>query len=195
MRNALIKMISKRKLTPKKKKERSWDQFFSRAMIRFSLYNIYYRFDDNAYYSGTYRVKTTENLFSTNNHQLLFYTDDLKTLKLNNDEAAVLRLNTQLNTLSKRLNEKGIKLIVLPSPDKLDIYYDYISNKSKYPRPVFFDLLDHLQKNYLYINSKQILGNAVKTQKDIYFYDDTHWSPFAAKIIGGELDKVITNTR
>jgi len=79
----------------------------------------------------------------------------------------------------------------LPSPDKYDIYYDYIINKSKYPKPLFLEYLAEMQKNYLYVDSKKILSNSIKQKKDIYYYDDTHWSPFAAKIISDELSKLI----
>jgi hypothetical protein len=36
-----------------------------------------------------------------------------------------------------------------------------------------------------------MLKKQMKNQKDIYFYDDTHWSPWASKIIANELESVI----
>jgi len=51
-----------------------------------------------------------------------------------------------------------------------------------------------MPKNYLYLNSKQILKNEMKNKKDIYFYDDTHWSPWSSKAIAIELAKII-NTK
>jgi len=39
-------------------------------------------------------------------------------------------LNDILNNLSYRLKEININLIFLPSPDKYDIYYNYIYNNN-----------------------------------------------------------------
>ena len=105
----------------------------------------------------------------------------------------VSSLNDILNDLSNKLKNKGIKLIVLPSPDKYNVYYDYIIEKTKYPKPLFFEHLDKTEKKYLYVNSKKKLIDAVRRKKDIYFYDDTHWSPWASKLISDEIYKLINS--
>lgn len=189
LRETLSKKIkSHRKF---KVKESNEEQFFSKATFRFPLYNICYNFDDNAYFSKTYQVKTKKSLFSNSNPELLFFTDDIEKVTTNNEEAYLATLNTELNNLSEKLRKKGIKLIVLPCPDKYDLYYDFIVDKTQYPKPLFFERLGKMPKDYLYVNSKEVLGKAVKTQKDIYFYDDTHWSPIASEFIADELAKII----
>lgn len=175
--------------------EQNDEQFFSKATFRFPLYNICYNIDDNAYFSNTYQVKTKGALFSNSDPELLFYTSDIEKVATNNEEAYIATLNTQLNSLSKKLRKKGIKLIVLPCPDKYDLYYDYIVDNTKYPKPLFFDRLGKLPKDYLYVNSKEVLGVAAKKQKDIYLYDDTHWSPIASEIIAAELAKIMASQR
>jgi hypothetical protein len=110
---------------------------------------------------------------------------------MNNDQANISQLNNVLNDLSLKLQRKGITLIVLPSPDKYDMYYDYIIDKNKYQRPLFFDYLETENKNYLYLDSKKILQKDFAGRKDIYFYDDTHWSPRATEIIAEGLSKII----
>ncbi len=35
------------------------------------------------------------------------------------------------------------------------------------------------------------LSNALKNNKDVYYYDGTHWSPIGAKIIANTLGKLI----
>jgi hypothetical protein len=171
-----------------KKKE---DQFFIRAVLNLPLNYILYNFKDNAFSSKTYQVKTRKNIFSTNNHKLLFSVEDIEDLKTDNNKAAVELLNNELNNLAEKLKAKGIKLIVLPSPDKFDFYYDDIVNKNDYTRPILFDCLRKLKKEYIYIDSKKILEEKTNKIKDVYFYDDTHWSPIAAQIIGDELKKII----
>ncbi|MNF12645.1 hypothetical protein D3C80_2142110 [compost metagenome] len=56
---------------------------------------------------------------------------------------------------------------------------------------MFFQYLASLKKDYLYINSKKILSAQLENKKDIYFYDDTHWSPIASKIVADKIRNVI----
>lgn len=188
--NLLNKQI--REHGAKLKDTSSSTKFSSNRIIKFPLQNIRYLFDDNAYDSDTYQVKTKEKLFSINENNLLFLSTDLNNVKVNNDLKALVKLNDELNDLSKKLNVRGIKLIVLPSPDKFDFYYDYIIDNQKYPRPLFFENFEKLPKDYFYLNSKKILRQQMKYKKDIYFYDDTHWSPWASQKIANELQKIIS---
>lgn len=176
---------------PTKAKESSPDDFFSKINFTFPLRNIYYLFDDNAFDSETYSVETSTQLFSTNKKNVLFYYEDLGQTPTNNDNINLLKLNATLNDLSYKLSKKGIRLIVLPSPDKYDFYYEYLIDKEKYIKSMFFEKFDQFQKKYIYINSKSILKKELKNQKDVYFYDDTHWSPKASKVIAKEIAKVI----
>lgn len=165
--------------------------FFSSTVFKVPVYNILYHFTDKPFDSKTYKVATTNALFTGESNQLLFYADDLTSIDLNNNYNSILELNEILNLISNNLDKKGIKLIVLPSPDKYDMYYEYIVDKNNYLKPLFFDHFEKVQKDYLYVNSKRILNNAIKTKKDIYLYGDSHWSPKGAEIIASELRKII----
>lgn len=170
------------------------DEFFSQKTIKFSLDNlINYNLDDNANDLKVYKVKTKKILFTKNINKLLFLEDDLLILEINNVKKNIDKLNYELNFIAERLKLKGIKLIVLPCPDKLDFYYDDISNNNKYPKPIFFDYLNQLEKKYIYVDSKKILKDKTKNVTDIYFFDDTHWSPIAAKIIAKKLNEIIVS--
>lgn len=183
--------INKNKLKLEKEHEKKpKDQFFSKENIRFIMYNFNYLYDDNANVSQTYKVNTTNNLFSVSDNELLFFEDDIKVLGTNNDKKLIENLNVELNYLSDKLAKLNIKLVVLPSPDKYSAYYDYIVEKEKYEKPIFFDHFNTLKKKYIYINSKEILAKAIKNQKDVYFYDDTHWSPIASDLIASEILRI-----
>jgi hypothetical protein len=110
----------------KLKKEIEKESFPSQRIIKFPLQNLLYFFDDNAYVSDTYQVETKENLFSVSTNNLLFLSTDLSNTKGNNNLKFQAKLNATLNDLSKKLSTRGIELIVLPSPDKFDFYYDNI---------------------------------------------------------------------
>lgn len=163
--------------------------FFSNQVFMF-LYNSFQHFTKDEYCFVSTVCKTKMNrtdLFSINTNDLLFYVGDLYDLDVNNDQQRVKQLNIFLNKLSDLLKQKQIKLIVLPAPDKYSLYYEYIINKDKYVKPLFFDFLDKEKKNYIYIDSSRILKKVMETDNDIYFFDDSHWSPKAAKIIASEI--------
>lgn len=167
--------------------------FFSNQVFMF-LYNSFQYFTKADYCFESLVCKTQMNrsdLFSINTNSLLFYIGDLHDLNANNDLQKVKQLNRFLNKLSELLQKKQIKLIVLPAPDKYSIYYKYIVSKDKYEKPLFFQHLEKEIKDYIYIESDKILKNAIENDNDIYFFDDSHWSPKAAKIVSSEILKEI----
>lgn len=167
--------------------------FFSRTTLRFPYYALKY-FTDKNYLSNeqVYNVElNTKSLFSNNSNKLLFYYKDLNNTGQNNLPENAIKLNRILNTISEKLKEKNITLIFLPSPDKYDIYYDYIVDKQNLTKPIFFDNFKKLNKEYICINSKEILTEELKNKKDIYYFDDTHWSPIASVIIAQKIREII----
>lgn len=81
------------------------------------------------------------------------------------------------------LDRSGIKLYFMPMVDKYDLYYDHILDK-KYGKSNFFELLRGESKQYIFIDTKKILSELIKSgAKDVYFSDDTHMSTMALKEI------------
>ncbi|RKR05364.1 acetyltransferase AlgX (SGNH hydrolase-like protein) [Flavobacterium sp. 90] len=177
----------------KPKKEVFKYDFFSSATLKFPLSSTLFFIKEN-YLSNkqVYNVQlNTKSLFSNNSDKLLFFYQDFTQTNKNNLVENSEKLNAILNAISGKLKQKNIKLIVLPSPDKYDMYYDYIVDKKSFTKPLFFENFKKLKKDYIYIDSKEILSEKLKTQKDIYFYDDTHWSPIASKLIANEIKNSI----
>lgn len=176
-------------------------ELFSKTTLKFPLSFARFFYRKNYLSNGfVYNVETNnKSLFSNNSDKLLFLYQDLLRTKKNNLLKNAQRLNDILNDISARLDQKNIKLIVLPSPDKYDMYYDCIANKQNLIKPLFFENFKTLSKDYIYIDSKEILSKKLSTQKDIYFFDDTHWSPIASKLIANEIKNEIkyrsTNTQ
>lgn len=169
--------------------------FPSEKIIRFPVGILTnFLFDDRSTNQSVYKVKTTKRLFSINQDELLFYHEDIRFLSLNNKKENVEHLNKMLNQLANKLKQKNIKLIVFIALDKYNLYYDHIldnSNKNKYPRPLFSDLLKYMNKDYIYIDTKEVLNKYIEREKDLYYYANSHWSPWAAKIIAKEIDSII----
>ncbi|GHV09613.1 hypothetical protein FACS1894162_0520 [Bacteroidia bacterium] len=138
--------------------------------------------------SQCYQFTLTAPLFSGKRASDLFvYHEDIM-LAHQNTQEAVETFNEELNVFAALLAKKGIKLIVLPAANKYSVYYEFIQSKEKYLKPQFFELLKPLDKSYIYIDSHEILAKAAAQGiKDLYFADDTHWSPIGAKLIAEKL--------
>jgi len=177
----------------KPKKEDLSYTFPSSRAVKFPYYSAkYFLFDDCVLDGQVGKARlVTDELFSNRSSDLLFYEYDRFTVANNNDSSKVSRLNDILNSLSDQLKKKNVKLIILPSPDKYDLYYDFIQNKSQYIKPNFFSILNTMDKRYQYIDSPELLKKAIREKRDVYFYDDTHWSPVGARIIADEIKRYI----
>lgn len=168
-------------------------QFFSDATLKMPLNNFLYLFIAKPPTSNTYKVKTIDSgLFSNNPDHLLFYKNDLRKLDAKNDSSRTINSIKVLNQVNELLASKNIGLIVLVSPDKYDVYYPYIENKDSYREPTFFATYENAEKKYHNIDSYSILSSKLKEEKDVYYYDDTHWSPKGAQIIAQEIYDVMT---
>lgn len=158
------------------------DLYLLKDIFRYSFYNLFYTFNKKGLISPVYKMPLDKDFFSSTEKDLLFYKNDIDHLSYNTP-SQIINLNNQLNELSNRLENKGISLIVLPAPDKYDIYQDFITD-NPLPKNNFFPIFNELRKSYVYINSKKIISNYIKKgEKDVYFADDTHWSPIGSKII------------
>jgi len=138
-----------------------------------------------------YPLKLKQNFFSTQAaDKLLVYHNDIKNLQHINEKKVSL-LNDNLNKLSSLLQQSNIKLIFMPAVDKYDLYCKYIID-NPYPKNNFFTLLEKTKKEYIYINTKSILSDALdKNQIDIFYADDTHWSSKASEFIAQNI--IFTN--
>lgn len=169
------------------------DLGYFQDMINYTWFNFLYQFNDKAYFSQVYKKPLVgRKLFSTTQNQILFFSEDVENIKFIKKDY-ILELNKKLNFIAQKLRKRNIKLIVLPSPDKYDLYNDYILGNDL-PKNLFFDYMNRVPKDYLFIDAKKLLLPFLKKGvKDVYWADDTHWSPFAAQQISNEIHKVINN--
>ena len=144
--------------------------------------NLLYKFNDRAFNSIVHKVKLSKNMFSVDSQDLLFLHGDVT--NINRGKINVLqKINDEYNLLSKKLKNKNIKLIVMICPDKYNVYSEFIIN-NKYPKSELYENFKNLKKDYIYIDAYDVLKNQLeKNKKDLYFADDTHWSPRASKPI------------
>ena len=118
-----------------------------------------------------YREHLNKDFFSTEaSRDLLFYDEDLKYLKLESDDNIKL-MNKNFNTLAKALAKRNIKLIFMPAVDKYNLYSPYIISNT-YQKSIFFEYLDSLPKDYIFINTKKIPVRKSSGQSDRYLIFD-----------------------
>jgi hypothetical protein len=162
--------------------------FFSNQSILFTYNSFRYLFfKDILINNNVYSLSLNKKMF---NHfkgdEILIFKEDFDVIDFNNNLDNLQRLNNVINTINQKLNKKGVKLIFFICPDKYDLYYPYL--KIKYKKPIFFESFDFLNKNYYYLDSKKILNESLrKNIKDLYFYDDTHWTFNSYKLFSDTL--------
>jgi hypothetical protein len=171
-------------------------EIFSRETILFPLYHLpRFLWCTNYYVNdlvGVFALSSDE-FFSNASNKLIFLRLDQQVIPKNNDLQNIQALNDILTYISERLAQREIQFLFLPAPDKYSFYYDYLTDKSFSDAPRFFDLMDNIEKDYMYINTKQLLNGFVHSHKDLYFYNDSHWSPKGAKLIADEIIRRLEN--
>jgi len=158
-------------------------KFINTGNLNYLKYKLLYCFSPNAFFSNTYQLKLDRDFFSVkNSNVLLFYKNDVKSIKHDTDEN-LRKLNDNMNRLADKLARKGIRLYFMPCVDKYDLYSDYLVN-NKYPQSVFFEKLRPLPKRYELIDTKEVLQKLLqKGEKDVFYPDDSHWSWKASEAI------------
>lgn len=127
---------------------------------------------------------------SNKENDLYFYVDDITHINTsqNNLDNAILKLDS----LFSYANTLDIDLYVLIAADKYDIYQDYIID-NQYSKT---DVLERLTEKYAHpnlINSKDTLSKMVADGvKDIYWCNDTHWSPIGSEAVAKWVLEIIT---
>lgn len=156
--------------------------------FKFILYSILYNFSDRALFSEVHKVKLDKSFFSVGSgKELLYYHKDLLSIK-KHTPILIEEVNTHLNRLAKQLKDKGITLVFMPAVNKYDLYSDFII-KNHAPKDPFFNILRTFHKEYIFIDTKEILfAELNKGEKDIFYSDDTHWSYKASEVLMNNLE-------
>ena len=154
-------------------------------LMRVKDYVFYHLFGDNPIYS----VRLSRPLFSSKQPDLLyFYKDDVNMgFNLTADQRqAVVDCYRQLIDLAR---EKGVNLVLLIACDKYDLYQDFIID-NPYPVKTLNEDLEQWMAPDMdrFVIAKRVLHPLVEQGvKDVYLFNDTHWSPASSRIIAGEI--------
>lgn len=85
--------------------------------------------------------------------------------------------------------QRGVNLILLVACDKYDIYQKYIVD-NPYPAKTLNEDIQQWMASELdrFVFSKQVLSPYIEQGvKDVYLFNDTHWSPASSHLIAAEI--------
>lgn len=89
--------------------------------------------------------------------------------------------------------EKGVNLVLLVACDKYDMYQDVVIDNPYPAKTLNEDIAQWMAPELdCFVFSKRVLHPLVEQGvKDVYLYNDTHWSPSSSSIIADEVIKKI----
>ena len=100
-------------------------------------------------------------------------------------------VNQQLYALHQLAEDYQLTLVYVVAADKYDVYEPFIV--PEHPRNPSLDALP--EENWI-VNTKPLLQSRVyQGVKDVYYINDTHWSPVGAQIAGEEITNRLAEFR
>ena len=148
---------------------------------------VLYRFAGR---SPVYVLDLKKDFFSSSEpNKLYFYCGDINN-GLTIDEAVIPKVKDVFDLLTRKAHERGIQLMLMVAVDKYDLYQDYITDNPYPPkrvnedvREIFGDISEVMLCKY----SLQPLLD--KGEKDVFLFDNTHWSYKGSEAGGKELSR------
>lgn len=93
--------------------------------------------------------------------------------------------------------ERGVTLLFMPCPDKLDAYRNQVKNQEAVATiPSLYDRIEEARCEKGIVNAKRSVTELINNgEKDVYFCNDTHWSYKAAEAVAVTLSNEIIKAR
>jgi alginate O-acetyltransferase complex protein AlgJ len=86
-----------------------------------------------------------------------------------------------IKQVHSKLEEQNIELAVILIPEKIDIYSEYMRDKSAHlENDLYGRILDQLSTDSIIIISPREMLKKAKVESPVFFRTDTHWTPFGA---------------
>ena len=121
--------------------------------------------------------------------KLYFYYADLEEMSVG--EPLKHKIKEVFDLMLNLANEKGIDFLLMIPVDKYDLYQDHIvDNPYPHPKTINEDVREILGDTANLILCKYYLKPMLeKGEKDVFLFDDSHWSYKSAKVVGEELGR------
>lgn len=136
-----------------------------------------------------YKAGLSSDLFGGKEPRMLyFYNEDVKNGVEVPDEM-LTRIGANYRQLIDKAREKGINLVIVIACDKYDLYQDFIVD-NPYPAKRLNEAIVQTmgQDTVSFVFTKGVLHPLVERGvKDVYLFNDTHWSPSSSRIVAREV--------
>lgn len=156
-------------------------------LLRVKDYIFYHCFGANPIYD----VKLRQPMFGgAQPDRLYFYNEDVR-YGINPDEKSMQKVKSCFDDVIGLAEERGVNLVILVACDKYDMYQDYILD-NPYPAKTLNEGIERLMKPQLdrFVFAKRVLHPLVEQGvKDVYLFNDTHWSPASSRLVAAEVAK------
>ena len=142
------------------------------------------------HWSPVYKVTLDKDYFNNKEpRSLYFYCADI-TNGLNIDEASKQKVQDVYQILTSKAEERGVALLLMVPVDKYDMYQDHIVD-NPYPRKTYVEDAREIFGNTPHVLlCKYLLTPLIERgEKDVFLFDDSHWSIKASEIVGKELSQ------
>lgn len=154
-------------------------------LLRVKDYVFYHFFGKNPIYTA----RLSQPLFGGREPDMLYFYDD--DVKLGFDVTADQKqaLVYCYNQLIALAQEKGVNLVIVVACDKYDIYQDFIVD-NPYPAKTLNEDIERWMAPVIdrFVIAKRVLHPLVEQGvKDVYLFNDTHWSPASSRLIAHEV--------
>lgn len=123
---------------------------------------------------------------------LYFYNEDVIN-GINVDAAARQRVVDCFDKVMAAARERGVNVVFVIAADKYDLYQDYIVD-NPYPSKTLNEDLERWMARDIdhFVITKRVLHPLLEQGvKDVYLYNDTHWSPASSQLVAAEVIKLL----
>ena len=156
-------------------------------LLRVKDYVFYHLFGANP----IYKVHLSRPVFGGAQPDVLyFYNEDVE-LGFDVTEAQQRKVISCYEEVIASARERGVNLIFLVACDKYDMYQNYIID-NPYPSKTLNEDIERWMAPEMerFVIAKHVLLPLVEQGvKDVYLFNDTHWSPSSSRIIASEIIK------
>lgn len=159
----------------------------SSPLLRVKDYIFYHAFGANPIYD----VRLRQPMFGgPQPDRLYFYNEDVAN-GINIDSTARHHVKDCFDKVIAAARERGVNLVIVIACDKYDMYQDFIVD-NPYPAKTFNEDIARWMADDIgcFVFTKQVLHPLVEQGvRDVYLYNDTHWSPASSRLVAAEVIK------
>lgn len=138
-----------------------------------------------------YSVTLSRDFFECDKPRTLYfyYADILNGIYI--DDALKHKIKEVFDMLTQMAHERGFVLMFMLPVDKYDLYQDFIvDNPYPHPKQINEDVMEVLGDIPEVMLSKYYLQPLLeKGEKDVFLFNNSHWSYKAAEVVGKELSR------